>query len=327
MKFLKLLIGHSISFAFIYLLLDKLDLDKLQNSNHSIHWEYFSLAILINIISYFIHGLRWNRFYMDQKIDFSHIIKTILIGHMFNTILPSKAGELMRPLFFHRITKIPYLDILSTCFIERVFDGLIVLFLLLFSINIFGTNTFITNASLLTLCLYFSSLVFIIIALRFNKIISLKLANRSSKIIQTLSNLFTDFISGAKRIKDIKNLNIIVFYSLLYWILNILALWSILHTLDLPLELQSISVAIFIAGSMGVALSLPSAPANIGVYHYAIYFIFTFIVERKQDILVDSNLFIMAAVLIHLGAIIPDLILGGVSYYTYPNTKKDSLLN
>ena len=81
--------------------------------------------------------------------------------------------------------------------------------------------------------------------------------------------------------------------------------------------------AVFIAGIMGVALSLPSAPANIGVYHYAIFFIFTVITENTDGSIGNSELFLLAAILIHLCAIIPDILLGAVSYYTFP--KKDNL--
>lgn len=322
---LKLIIGHLISFVFIYLLIDKIDLNKLEGFQNQIHWEYFFLAIFINVISYFVHALRWNRFFLNQKVNFSNLIKTILIGHMFNTILPSKAGELMRPMYFHRITKIAYIDILSTCFIERVFDGLLVLFFLLVSIYTFGTNDYLVNATFFTMILYVGCLVFAILSYYLRKQIIKVINNQSNKLFKLASLAFQEFINGIKRINSIKNLLWIIFFTLLYWGLNILALWSILYTVNLPAELQTILCALFIAGSMGVALSLPSAPANIGVYHYAIYFIFTLIVESYENILVDSNLFIIAAVLIHLGAIIPDIILGAVSYYTFPKTKKDNL--
>ena len=324
MKYLKLILGHLISFFFIYLFVDKLDIEKLEDFNHSINWEYFCLAIFINVISYFIHALRWNRFFIDQKVSFSNLIKTILIGHMFNTILPSKAGELIRPLFFHRISKIKYIDILSTCFIERVFDGLLVLLLLFVSIIYFGTNDLVITGTYFTMSLYFGCITFCIISyLLKNKIIHL-LDKNISPLKCKLKDAFLDFISGIGRIKNISNLAWISFYTVIYWFLNILALWSILYTINLPVQIQSPYTAMFIAGSMGIALSLPSAPANIGVYHYAIYLIFTIIVE-KSNLLVDANLFIIAAVLIHLGAIIPDLILGAVSYYTFPKAMKDNL--
>lgn len=323
MKYLKLLIGHLISFVFIYLLVDKLDIDKIEDFTHQIHWEYFCLAIFINVISYFVHALRFNRFYKDQHFSFSNLVKTILIGHMFNTILPSKAGELIRPLYFHRMTQIKYIDILSTCFIERVFDGLLVLFLLFTSILYFGTNDLVVAGTYFTLFLYVGCLIFCIACVIFKDKILTLLSKSSHKFTALIQGAFKDFLSGLARIQGISNLNWIIFYTFMYWFLNIMALWAILYTIDLPAQIQNPITAMFIAGSMGVALSLPSAPANVGVYHYAIYMIFTIIVERS-NLLVDSNLFIIAAVLIHLGAIIPDLFLGAVSYYTFPKTKKDN---
>jgi len=325
MKYLKLIVGHLISFGFIYLLVNKLDIEKLDGSYRDIHWEYFFLAMSINIISYFVHALRWSMFFKNIRIKFSLTFKTILIGHMFNTILPSKAGELIRPHYFHQITKIPYFTVLTTCFVERIFDGLTVLLCLVGAIFYFGSDPLVVNSSIITLIVYGIALIFcILIYFKSDWFFNLLKKYFNNKIGNLIHNLLTDFFVGIRRIDSFKRLMGIGLYTLLYWILNILALWSILYAIDLPSNIQSPMSAVFIAGIMGVALSLPSAPANIGVYHYAIYFIFTVITQSQPGNLGNSHLFVLAAILIHLCAIIPDLLLGAISYYTFP--KKDNLL-
>jgi uncharacterized protein (TIRG00374 family) len=324
MKYLKILIGHLISFFFIYILVRELNIDKLDGFYQDIHWEYFFLAMFINIISYFIHSLRWSQFFKDSRVNLSNTVKTILIGHMFNTILPSKAGELIRPMFYHRLSQIPYVTVLTTCFIERIFDGLTVLLCLFASILYFGNDTFVINSTLITTAVYCLAIIACIISY-FKYDLVKKIFSRlpQNKIITLISDLFEDFIGGLKKINNFKILSNIIFFTLLYWFLNIMALWAILYSLNLPDYIQNPMTAVFIAGIMGVALSLPSAPANIGVYHYAIYFIFTVIVQNTPGGLGNSELFVLAAILIHLGAIIPDLLLGAISYYTFP--KKDNL--
>jgi uncharacterized protein (TIRG00374 family) len=321
MKYLKLLAGHLISIFFIYLLFDKLDLNKLETYYQDIHWEYFFLAMFINIISYYIHCLRWSSFFPKGNVNLSNTIKTILMGHMFNTILPSKAGELIRPHYYHKLSKIPYVTVLTTCFIERIFDGLTVLICLLISILYFGKDDFIINSTIITSVIYLLAVIFCVITYIkfdfFKKIIKKLPQNKLSLII---SNLFDDFFGGLKKINNISTLLKIIFYTLNYWLFNIIALWAILYSLDLPIYIQNPMTAVFIAGIMGVALSLPSAPANIGVYHYAIFFVFTLIADNTPGVLGNSELFVLAAILIHLGAIIPDLILGAISYYTFPKT-------
>lgn len=325
MKYLKILIGHLISIFFIYLLIDKLNIEKLDGFYRDIHWEYFFLAMFINIISYFIHTLRWSLFFQTSRVSLSNTTKTILIGHMFNTILPSKTGELIRPMFYHRLSKIPYVTVLTTCLIERIFDGLTVLICLFASILYFGKDSFVINSTLITSAVYFMAIIMCIISyFKYNFFLSLLSKLPQNKIIILIKNLFEDFIGGLRKINNFKILFNIIFFTIMYWFLNVLALWAILFSIDLPEFIQSPMTAVFIAGIMGVALSLPSAPANIGVYHYAIYFIFTVIAENTPGGIGNSELFILAAILIHLGAIIPDLILGAVSYYTFP--KKGNLL-
>jgi uncharacterized membrane protein len=89
----------------------------------------------------------------------------------------------------------------------------------------------------------------------------------------------------------------------------------------LPDLLFSPLVVITLVGAIGISLSLPSAPANIGIYNYTIYLVLL-LFAKQFKLLVDEDLeqqLALAGIMMHLGAIIPDLIFGFIGFASLPN--------
>lgn len=101
-------------------------------------------------------------------------------------------------------------------------------------------------------------------------------------------------------------------------------MFLLLNSCPIPEALKSLPLAIFISGAMGISLSLPSAPANIGIYSYTLLAIFKVIIETK-NIQVTSTLettLIVSTIIIHLGSIIPDFTL---DLYSYVKLQKEDI--
>lgn len=319
MKYLKQIAGHAVSLAFIIYLFFQLDLQKLSDISHSINWEFFFAAIFINCISYFAHALRWKLFFNEPGLTISNIFRAVAIGHMFNAILPSKSGELIRPAFLRRIANIPYLDALATCMVERILDVAIVLLCLLLGLWHYGSMPFATEAAQAALGLgAFGALFLSILYFQRRPVVNILERALPVKAAKVLVVKLDQLGKGVKRIKNKQILGSIVGYSLLYWILNVGAIWLLLFSLNLDPELQQFMTAVLIVGALGLALSMPSAPANVGVYHYTIYYILSSVTESSEGTLGNATLFVAASILIHLAALVPDLFIGAGSYYSFP---------
>lgn len=319
MKQLKKFAGHAVSLAFIIYLFSNLELDRLGPVARTIHWEYFFSAIIVTCMSYLAHSFRWKTFFKETEVDISSVFRSVTIGHMFNTILPSKSGELIRPLFLQRASGIPYANILSTCLIERVLDGIVVLACLAIGAMAVGIKVFPNEAALAMGILYAAAAGGLALVYfkrsTVQKLIRIAAPKAMSAKLQSAADNLAD---GAQRIKGPKTFRKIVFHTLFYWTLNIWAVWLLLQGIELSPELRTVEAAMLIIGTLGLALTLPSAPASVGVYHYAVYYVLVFITENTEGALGDAELFVAASILIHLAAVIPDLVMGAGSYYSFP---------
>ena len=144
-----------------------------------------------------------------------------------------------------------------------------------------------------------------------------KIPQKSRQKVEVFIN---ELSAGSKRIATPPKFKTVMLLSLFYWCLNVWAVWLLLQGLELAPELKSPQVALLIVGALGIALSLPSAPANVGIYHYAVYAVLAFVTESTEGTLGDAGMFIAASILIHLAAVVPDLIIGSLSYYTFPKS-------
>lgn len=320
MKYFKTIAAHVISLAFLAFLLTKLELPKLGPVLHSVAWEYFFAAIFINCLSYFAHALRWKSFFNEPQINLSTVFRSVTIGHMFNTILPSKSGELIRPLFLTKVSRISYPNVLATCLVERIIDGFIVLACLGLGVLILGGQGFYTSAWSAPLALLCAALLGLLLLGKLRPFIRFALGKIPQKSRQKVEAFINELSAGSKRIATPAKFKAVMLLSLLYWCLNVWAVWLLLQGLELAPELRSAQVALLIVGALGIALSLPSAPANVGIYHYAVYAVLAFVTENTEGTLGDAGMFIAASILIHLAAVVPDLIIGSLSYYTFPKS-------
>lgn len=319
--------GHIISLIFIFLLFKNLNDYRLDKVLQDLNWKYFIFGILINIFGYSVHAFRWRIFFEDHKLKFSDILRPVILGQLMNTILPSKAGELIRPYYLAQTTKLNYLKVLSTCLVERIFDGLTTLGAFFIAIYFFKyNNNFFSYKTALysSLLFYLLCLCFPLILFKNNKKVESLILKIPSSFTPKILHLFKEFISGLSLIKNIRNIFKVTLLTICYWLIGITTLYLFLLSSPLPTEVQTFKISVLIMGAIGLILTLPSAPANIGVYNFTIYILLESVL-RYENILITQeikNQLITSSIILHIGAIIPDILCGAVAYFTM----KDNLL-
>jgi uncharacterized protein (TIRG00374 family) len=281
----------------------------------------FSLGIILNLLAYFIHAKRWSYFFEIGKVKYFDLFKIVLAGSFFNTVLPSKAGEVLKPAYLKNLFKVPYFKGLATCLVERVLDTIFVLSL--FSLSLLFSKidqNLNIKTQVITLSLAISILLFsLYIIIRKNEFIK----RLSSRLPSKLSSKIMEVTLEIKDGIDISKLSIIkiILFTLMFWFVSIFGFYFLLKSVILPEALFSPLVVITLVGAIGISLSLPSAPANIGIYNYTIYLVLLLFAKQFQ-LLVDEDLeqqLALVGIMMHLGAIIPDLIFGFIGFASLPN--------
>jgi hypothetical protein len=231
-------------------------------------------------------------------------------------------GELIRTYFLSKLSGIKKSTILSYIVVEKVIDVLLILTLFLVIIIFFIKgdvglfNALSYLAGLLSLLL-----VTLLLYIGLNKNITLFL----KKIISTtlygkFELLNNEVITGLKIFKSKIQITKSVILLIMSWICILfvfgLISYQFVELLDLPLY----SCLVFMVFS-ALSLSIPSAPAGIGVVHYGLFLAVTMlggkIVETQTDIVAA---FVIST---HFFVILLDVLVGGSIMILYKiNYKK-----
>ena len=321
MNFLKALTTSILTLALLLALLWQLDWQQISAVLGQTDPLFFLMAILLTCFSYCIHAMRWKLFFSGPGTEMHIIFKTVVIGHLFNALLPSKAGEIIRPIFLKRTSGIAYTNILATCLVERIFDGVLVLGCLGLGAAFLGKEIVGSlTAACIILGLYFL-IASILIALYWHQeriqTFSANILNK--KIHQKLESIIAELSLGTRRLNKLKSLRVLA-YTIVYCSLNVAAVWCALRSINLQSDLQTLKVSLLLVGTLGISLALPSPPANMGVFHFTVYSVLVF--ASGEDFTSNTS-FISAAIVIHLAALIPDLLVGGLSYFSFPKRLRE----
>lgn len=118
-----LVIGIMISGLGFYLAFHNIPLESLIASVGQLDCRWLLPAIASLTASYALRAVRWRTILSPFRIvGIASVYHAIMIGFMFNCILPGRLGEIVRPVVLNRREDIPVMTGLSTLAAERIMD-------------------------------------------------------------------------------------------------------------------------------------------------------------------------------------------------------------
>jgi hypothetical protein len=249
-----------------------------------------------------------------KETAFSNRFHATFIGFGANCVLPAHLGELVRANYLGRVECFSAGSILGTIVVERVFDSLVLLLMLIIGLMVTPFSgsghfmfQFLRNAAVLSgfILLFIISLVFFkskadtVLAVLGKVLFFLPKVWRA-RMVATGGNV----IKGLVPLKNAWRWGQAVFYSCLLWFSGLVQVALIGHALGLDLP--------FNAGFMIMALAalsvlVPSSPGYIGTYHFVV---------QSGFILfgIGANEALSAATLLWATTFFPTLLLGLISF-------------
>ena len=94
----------------------------------------------------------------------------------------------------------------------------------------------------------------------------------SNIVILNIGQKIKYFKNGFRILKEPKEMFLVFVVTVMIWIFNTLAIWSIIKSVGI---LLSASEVLLLQGITGIAAAIPSAPAGIGTLQYAFFLTFT----------------------------------------------------
>lgn len=124
-------LGAAVTALFVALAFVQLDLGETWSVAAGANYAYLVPAVAVYFVSLYIRSFRWR--YLLRPFAEVHswrLYPVVLVGYMANNLLPVRLGELVRSYYLSVREPVRGSTALATVLVERVFDGLTLLFFL-----------------------------------------------------------------------------------------------------------------------------------------------------------------------------------------------------
>lgn len=249
------------------IIISNTNFETVINSTINIKYSYLFPALIFYMSSFFVRALRWQFILFPIKaVSYSISYRIIIIGWMTNNILPARIGEIVRAYLIGKKEKISKTSSLATIVLERVFDGItLLIILLIFSISLPLPNL-IKDIVIFSSCLFFIALS-ALLSLRF-------FGSRMARFLHVIPERFQkkilihfdNFNSGLRvlSLNGIAFLKLVV-YSIVIWLLEGSMYYFVLESFGLNLDFY---VAFFLLAVVNLGILVPAAPGYIGTFQF-----------------------------------------------------------
>jgi len=267
-----LLAGIFVSGLFVYLSVRKVDLSESLQVLSSLDPRWLVAAMLVYLcVALPIRTLRWRLILRDQKLlSLKDTLVPTYVGYMANHVLPARLGELYRAHFLGRRVQMKRSGVLGSIVVERTFDGLMLVGIVLLLLFLFPQAQFIGGAAL-AMALVFLALAAGILfygftTARTNRIIDKALGLLPQKLEQLVGLRIESFLKGIRGVSTARRSLAVGLYTICAWFFEASAIALVLGSFQISLTLSGF---ILVYALSGLATTLPAAPGYVGPYQYA----------------------------------------------------------
>jgi hypothetical protein len=277
-------------------------------------FDWLTLSLLTMFANLAIRAWRWQ--YLLEPLgptSFANAFRATAVGFAATSILPARAGEVIRPYFLSRHERMSATAAFATVILERVLDMLTVLVLLAAYVFFFRPELATTNAVAFEAVKWAGGtaavgaiatlIVFFVLAgdpARLGKTLFRLERVLPSKLAGLLARVAEKFATGLAAVRRPGRLLVALILSVPLWLSIATGTWaaSMAFHLAVPFTGSFLLVALLV---VGVAVPTPGA---VGGFHAAYKFAVTTFFAAPDDAAVG------AAIVLHVLTIGPNLLLG-----------------
>jgi glycosyltransferase 2 family protein len=263
--------GLLVSALFAYLAVRNVRFGDVWQALRSSNYWWLVPAFAMLAMTVYIRALRWRFLFAPETRPATRaVLRALLIGYFFNSILPARAGEAARVLALKPREGSSRAETAATVVVERVYDVLILLLLLFVTVPWLPRVTWLSGAIVLEVALA-AAIAIAIVLLAVYETRPVHAALRPLAWLPFLSaervrHLGENLGHGLAALRQPKLVLAAVFWTTLSWLALGLSTWFVLIGFHLGL---SPVAGLLVVITTNLAMVLPSSPSAVGVYEAA----------------------------------------------------------
>ena len=302
----KTLVSFAVALLILYLLFSQVDFAELVANISTANPLLYAAAFLVYYASFPLRGLRWR--YLLSNIGIRErlapVTEIFFLSWFANCIVPAKLGDIYRGYLFKVNYGTSGAQVLSTVYVERIYDVLMLVVLLaLTTVVSFGTHI----PGPISTALVVGVVLVAVLVVGF-VVLAFYPAKLRRFIPRRLEGMAERFSGGLALSLKFHNLPQILGLTLGAWLLESGRLYLVIAALGaLGAGTLTPAIIMFVALAAALLTALPITPAGLGAVEFAIVGVLTLVG-------VNGELALSIAILDRLISYWSLLLLGGIGY-------------
>ncbi len=262
----RLLVGIAISVVFLFVTLRGVNLEQAAEAIGRAAPAGLAAALLIVLVDLALRALRWHVLLLGVegagvRPPYRLAYGYLTLGFAANAVLPARLGDVARAVLAAGTFRTPRLAILGTVMIERVSDGLTMLFLAIVSSVVVASATELRALTGYAVVLAAIGLVVAIIGW----FLVFRSALASTRPATMITGLVRRVTAGAGALRQLRSATAFLGLTAVLTTTAILVAWTVLQAVGV--SLTPIQTVLFLSG-IALSLAIPAAPGAIGTYEF-----------------------------------------------------------
>jgi uncharacterized protein (TIRG00374 family) len=260
-----------VTVAFTYLAVHGIDLSRAWHGLRRSDYWWLLPALGAFALGNVARALRWRSLFpVGRRPRFGTTLNAMMIGYLYNNILPARAGEAARVVVLTRRSSSPPVEITATVLLERIYDigSILIVFLVaqpwLPSVSWFGAAT--VAAAVLAGVIAAATGVLVVYGDRPLRAL-LRPVHRFAPVTEERAErIVAELTRGLSGLHDWRVAGEALLWTFAAWLLSSLCAYLVALAFHLHVGFAG---GILVMVAVGLGMILPAAPASVGVFEGA----------------------------------------------------------
>ncbi len=295
----------AVTLAFSYVALSSINLSLAWHALRASDYWWLTAALIAFGLGNLTRAFRWRSlFATDRRPPIGAVWNAMMVGYLYNNIMPARAGEAARVVVLTQRSPAPATEIVGTVVIERLYDVLAIL-LIFFAAkpwlpHVSWFDAAAIAALVLAIVIIIGTVVLAVYGDRPLRFILRPLRRFSLFSGERFDRTIEELVHGLSGLRHPRLALEASLWTITAWLCTSLCAYFVSVSFNLHLPL---ACGVLVAVAIGLGMILPSPPAAVGVFEAA-----ALIALTAYDIPHYSAL--PYAIVLHLVNFVPFIIIG-----------------
>jgi uncharacterized protein (TIRG00374 family) len=265
------LLTLGVTLVFSYVALDGVSLGRAWHALRTSDYAWLLPALLALALSMAARALRWRSLFAPgRRPPLGPVANAMLLGYLYNSILPARGGEVARVVVLSRRSEAQPVEIVGTAVTERLFDVLAILVIFFLSQPWLPRVSWLSTAAVMAGVLVAAIAACVVLLVRYGerpvRVLLAPLGRLPGVSGARVERAAGELVEGLSGLRQPAVAREGFLWSCVAWLLT--AAMAYLVTLAFHLDVP-FSAGVLVSVAVGLAMVLPAPPASVGIFEGA----------------------------------------------------------